>query len=109
MSWFSFKDMRLRRKIMVITVISTFTALVMACLTFFLYERMTYPETRLKTLSTWAQIIATASGITGFTFPGMMLLPGCSAGREISASPETGRRESCSRRNQYDVLMPPIN
>src|ERR1700677_805272 len=57
MSWFSFKDMRLRRKIMVITVISTFTALVMACLTFFLYERMTYPETRLKTLSTWAQII----------------------------------------------------
>ena len=27
-----------------------------------------------------AQIIASASGITGFTLPGMMLLPGCSAG-----------------------------
>ena len=30
MSWFSFRDMRLRRKIMVITVISTLVALVMA-------------------------------------------------------------------------------
>ena len=40
--------------------------------------------------ATWAQIMATASGITGFTFPGMMLLPGCRAAREISASPATG-------------------
>ena len=57
MSWFSFSDMRLRRKIMVITVISTLVALVMVCLTFFLYEMMTYPEIRLKSLATWAQIM----------------------------------------------------
>ncbi len=29
---------------------------------------------------TCAATMATASGITGFTLPGMMLLPGCSAG-----------------------------
>ncbi len=39
---------------------------------------------------TCAATIATASGITGFTLPGMMLLPGCSAGSEISA-------EACER------------
>ena len=39
---------------------------------------------------TRAHTIATASGITGFTLPGMMLLPACSAGSRISANPETG-------------------
>ena len=34
--------------------------------------------------------MATASGITGLTLPGMMLEPGCSAGSEISASPASG-------------------
>ena len=34
--------------------------------------------------------MATASGITGFTLPGMMLLPGCSAGSAISPSPASG-------------------
>src|SRR5665213_3346446 len=57
MKSFSFADMPLRKKIMVITVISTSAALVMVCLAFFLYERITYPELRLKTLSTWAQIM----------------------------------------------------
>ena len=33
---------------------------------------------------TFAHIIATASGITGLTLPGMMLLPGCRAGSSIS-------------------------
>ena len=36
---------------------------------------------------TCAAIIATASGTTGLILPGMMLLPGCSAGRVISARP----------------------
>ena len=39
---------------------------------------------------TWAHAMATASGMTGLTLPGMMLLPGCSAGRLISASPVRG-------------------
>ena len=39
---------------------------------------------------TCAATIATASGITGFTLPGMMLLPGCSDGSAISASPASG-------------------
>jgi hypothetical protein len=39
---------------------------------------------------TCAATIVTASGITGFTLPGMMLLPGCSAGNEISPSPASG-------------------
>ena len=39
---------------------------------------------------TCAAIIATASGITGLTLPGMMLLPGCSAGNLSSASPASG-------------------
>ncbi len=34
--------------------------------------------------------MAVASGITGFTLPGMMLLPGCSAGSAISPSPASG-------------------
>ena len=39
---------------------------------------------------TCAATIATASGITGFTLPGMMLLPGCSAGSAISPKPASG-------------------
>ena len=39
---------------------------------------------------TCAATIATASGITGFTLPGMMLLPGCSAGSVSSARPASG-------------------
>ena len=36
------------------------------------------------------QAIATASGTTGFTLPGMMLLPGWSAGSAISPRPARG-------------------
>jgi len=57
MDWFHFMDMPLRKKIMTITVISTSAALLMACLCFFLYERFTYPETRLNSLSAWVQIL----------------------------------------------------
>ncbi len=39
---------------------------------------------------TCAHTIISASLITGFTFPGMMEEPGCTAGRVISASPEVG-------------------
>ncbi len=39
---------------------------------------------------TSAATIAAASGITGLTLPGMMLLPGCSAGSAISPRPASG-------------------
>ena len=39
---------------------------------------------------TWAQTMATASGMTGLTLPGMMLEPGCSAGSAISPIPASG-------------------
>ena len=39
---------------------------------------------------TCAATIATASGITGLTLPGMIDDPGCSAGSEISANPDCG-------------------
>jgi hypothetical protein len=39
---------------------------------------------------TWAATMAVASGMTGLTLPGMMLLPGCSAGSEISPRPASG-------------------
>ena len=39
---------------------------------------------------TWAATMVAASGITGLTLPGMMLLPGCSAGSAISPSPASG-------------------
>ena len=39
---------------------------------------------------TCAATIAAASGITGLTLPGMMLLPGCSAGSAISPRPASG-------------------
>ena len=39
---------------------------------------------------TWAPTWVTTSGMTGFTLPGMIELPGWSAGRMISASPARG-------------------
>ena len=39
---------------------------------------------------TWAATMHTASGITGFTLPGMIEEPGCRSGRLISASPARG-------------------
>ncbi len=39
---------------------------------------------------TCAQTMHTASGITGFTLPGMMLLPGCRPGSAISPRPASG-------------------
>ena len=39
---------------------------------------------------TSAQAMATASGMTGFTFPGIMLLPGWSASNSISDKPVNG-------------------
>ena len=39
---------------------------------------------------TWATTWWTASGTTGFTFPGMIDEPGCRSGRWISASPQRG-------------------
>ena len=45
-------------------------------------------ETSLPITS--AEAIATASGITGFTFPGIMLLPGCKALSSISDKPANG-------------------
>ena len=39
---------------------------------------------------TSAHAIDTASGITGFTFPGMILLPGCNASSSISDRPVSG-------------------
>ncbi len=57
MNWFHFKDLPLRKKIMTITVISTSFSLLMACLFFVFYERVTYPQIRLKTLSAWVQIL----------------------------------------------------
>ena len=46
--------------------------------------------------------IATASGITGLTLPGMMLEPGCSAGSEISASPASG--PEFIQRRSFEIL-----
>ena len=40
--------------------------------------------------TTLAATMHTASGITGLTLPGMMLEPGCSAGRAISPRPASG-------------------
>ncbi len=39
---------------------------------------------------TWAAAIATASGATGLTLPGMIEEPGCSAGSAISPRPASG-------------------
>jgi hypothetical protein len=39
---------------------------------------------------TWAQTMQTASGTTGLTLPGMIELPGCSAGSSISPRPANG-------------------
>jgi len=51
---------------------------------------------------TWKQTMLSISAITGFTFPGMMDEPGCTAGRTISArpvvGPELSRRRSLAMR-----------
>ena len=47
---------------------------------------------------TCAATCVTTSGMTGFTFPGMIELPFCSSGRKISASPARGP-EPISRRS----------
>ena len=39
---------------------------------------------------TWATTWETASGITGFTFPGIIELPGCRSGMRTSARPARG-------------------
>ena len=47
---------------------------------------------------TWNATWFTTSAITGFTLPGMMLEPGCRAGRFSSPSPQRGP-EAMSRRS----------
>ena len=44
--------------------------------------------------SAWKQTWFTISAIDGFTLPGMMLEPGCTAGRTISARPVRGPEAS---------------
>ena len=44
----------------------------------------------------------TTSGMTGLTLPGMMLEPGCMAGRLISWSPQRG--PEASRRRSLQIL-----
>ena len=39
---------------------------------------------------TWAATCMTASGMTGFTLPGMIELPGCRSGMRISPRPARG-------------------
>ena len=43
------------------------------------------------------------SGITGFTFPGMIEEPGCIAGRFISPKPQRGPLES--KRKSLQILL----
>jgi hypothetical protein len=52
--------------------------------------------------TTAATAIATASGITGLTLPGMMLEPGCSSGRRHLAEPGQGP-EFIQRRSPGDL------
>src|SRR2546425_1169177 len=42
----------------------------------------------------WKHTMFTISAIDGFTLPGMMLEPGCTSGRRISASPVRGPEAS---------------
>src|SRR5450432_17094 len=52
---------------------------------------------------TCAAIMATDSGTTGFTLPGMMLLPGCSAGSAISLKPARG--PLFIQRKSFDIFI----
>ncbi len=61
MNLINFKDMPLKKKIVMIAVISTSVSLLVACLFFVMYERLTYPNIRLQSLSTWAQIMGNNS------------------------------------------------
>src|SRR6266542_2547528 len=53
----------------------------------------------------WAATMLTASAITGFTFPGMMLEPGWVAGSSISLKPV--REPDVSRRRSLAIFMSP--
>ena len=52
---------------------------------------------------TSAQAIATASGITGLTLPGIILLPGCKASSSISPKPVSG--PLFIQRKSLDILV----
>jgi len=47
--------------------------------------------------------MATDSGTTGFTLPGMMLLPGCNAGSAISLKPDSG--PLFIQRRSFDIFI----
>ena len=53
--------------------------------------------------TTWNPTIASISGMTGLTLPGMIEDPGCSAGRRISPKPVTG--PEFSRRKSLPMRM----
>src|SRR3982750_4142231 len=53
--------------------------------------------------TTWAATISTASGITGLTLPGMIELPGCRLGIEISPMPQRG--PDASQRISLAILL----
>ena len=53
--------------------------------------------------NTWKQTWFTISGIEGFTLPGMIDEPGCTAGSWISASPARG---PIDRRRRSDAILP---
>src|SRR3954452_21980820 len=53
--------------------------------------------------TTWAATISTASGITGLTLPGMIELPGCRLGIEISPMPQRG--PEASQRTSLAILV----
>jgi len=57
MNPFKFKDMPLRKKITVITVITTLISLLTACLIFILNERFSFPKVMIRNLSNLAQIV----------------------------------------------------
>src|SRR3954452_4633912 len=53
--------------------------------------------------TTWAATISTDSGITGLTLPGMIELPGCRLGIEISPMPQRG--PEASQRMSLAILV----
>ena len=58
---------------------------------------------------TWKEAMLSISARTGFTLPGMMLLPGCTAGRWISSRPVAGpldsRRRSLAMRSSVTARV----
>ncbi len=53
--------------------------------------------------TTWAATISTDSGMTGLTLPGMIELPGCRLGIEISPMPQRG--PEASQRMSLAILV----